>query len=171
MPSPSLYRCTSKSTVLGFTFILRYISLSRLYTFSLSFSDIQFPFIRNFSLDKTREGFVISKPVRGDCFFLSLSLSFFSFFFLSPHILLREIAFLLLPLARVFSPLTRRVIFLSQERKKERRERKRESETIGYSRGYSNDASLRREKKAEKTRRRVFKHGRVWNVLERRRDF
>lgn len=172
MPSPSLYRCTSKSTVLGFTFILRYISLSRLYTFSLSFSDIQFPFIRNFSLDKTREGFVISKPVRGDCFFLSLSLSFFSFFFyLRTFFFEKSLAFLLLPLARVFSPLTRRVIFLSQERKKERRERKRESETIGYSRGYSNDASLRREKKAEKTRRRVFKHGRVWNVLERRRDF
>lgn len=104
-------------------------------------------------------------------FFPFLSLSFPFFFYLRTYFFEKSLAFLLLPLARVFSPLTRRVIFLSQERKKERRERKRESETIGYSRGYSNDASLRREKKAEKTRRRVFKHGRVWNVLERRRDF
>lgn len=128
MPSPSLYRCTSKSTVLGFTFILRYISLSRLYTFSLSFSDIQFPFIRNFSLDKTREGFVISKPVRGDCFFLSLSLSFFSFFFLSPHILLREIARFSSSSSRsrFLASYTSRYISLAGEEEGKKRKKKRE---------------------------------------------
>lgn len=129
MPSPSLYRCTSKSTVLGFTFILRYISLSRLYTFSLSFSDIQFPFIRNFSLDKTREGFVISKPVRGDCFFLSLSLSLsFPFFFLSPHILLREIARFSSSSSRsrFLASYTSRYISLAGEEEGKKRKKKRE---------------------------------------------
>lgn len=99
---PSLYRCTSKST---FSDLLLFpdISLSRLYTLSLSFSasDIQFPFIRNFSrrTDKTREGFVISKPVvRGDCFF------FFSPFlsFLPPRIFLREILLFFFPSSHEF---------------------------------------------------------------------
>lgn len=102
---PSLYRCTSKST---FSDLLLFpdISLSRLYTLSLSFSasDIQFPFIRNFSrrTDKTREGFVISKPVvRGDCFFSFLP--FFLFY-------LRAFFFEKLPL--LFSLLARVLLLL-----------------------------------------------------------
>lgn len=127
MPSPSLYRCTSKSTVLGFTFILRYISLSRLYTFSLSFSDIQFPFIRNFSLDKTREGFVISKPVCGDCFFLSLSLSLsFPFFFISAHSSSRNRSLFFFFLSLAFSRLLHVALYFSRRRGRRKEEKEKE---------------------------------------------
>ena len=101
------------------------ISLSRSYTLSLSFSDIQFPFIRKFSrrADKTREGFVISKPVvRGDCFFFS-----FSFFFFYLH---EKLPFFSPPL-RTSSPLSSKMschFSRMRERKKKKRKRiRRES--------------------------------------------
>lgn len=168
---PSLYRCTSKST---FSDLLLFpdISLSRLYTLSLSFSasDIQFPFIRNFSrrTDKTREGFVISKPVvRGDCFFSFLPFFLFylrAFFFEKLPLLFSLLARVLLLLASF----EQHVYFSGIERKKERKEEKekRAIRNKRYRKGCSKQARI--SEKADSTLR---LNTAKFAVLERREIF
>lgn len=170
---PSLYRCTSKST---FSDLLLFpdISLSRLYTLSLSFSasDIQFPFIRNFSrrTDKTREGFVISKPVvRGDCFFSFLPFFLFylrAFFFEKLPLLFSLLARVLLLL--LLASFEQHVYFSGIERKKERKEEKekRAIRNKRYRKGCSKQARI--SEKADSTLR---LNTAKFAVLERREIF
>lgn len=166
---PSLYRCTSKST---FSDLLLFpdISLSRLYMLSLSFSasDIQFPFIRNFSrrTDKTREGFVISKPVvRGDCFFSFLSFFLFylrAFFFEKLPLLFSLLARVLLLL--LLASFEQHVYFSGIERKKERKETSDPKQTLSQ-RLFEASTHL-----GEGRLDFVFKHGQVCRVGTKR-DF